>query len=102
MWQNVLKKTVSQKYTLSNKIYRFNQIVDVKNDARTNFLLIGSWYTPTIITSIDQLFTLGAEPLFVFLTEEYKKKTLPLSGQAFEVAEARHSGLQFVFNSNET
>ena len=27
------EKTVSQKYTLSNKIYRFNQIVDVKNDA---------------------------------------------------------------------
>ena len=57
---------------------------------------------PDNYQSIDQLFTLGAEPLFVFLTEEYKKKTLPLSGQAFEIAEARHSGLQFVFNSNET
>ena len=29
---------------------------------------------PDNYQSIDQLFTLGAEPLFVFLTEEYKKK----------------------------
>ena len=95
------QKTASQKYTLSNKIYRFNLIVDVKNDARTNFYSSEADISRQLSNqSIN--YSPWEQSLFLFLTEEYKKKTLPLSGQAFEVAEARHSGPQFLFNSNET